>query len=50
MDQASKSDPNGFAEPYESEETTHFSVVDKDGNMVKHDLHFGIRLRFGNRC
>jgi gamma-glutamyltranspeptidase/glutathione hydrolase len=43
MDQASKSDPNGFAEPYESEETTHFSVVDKDGNMVSmtYTLEFG---------
>ena len=43
MDQASKSDPNGFAEPYEIEQTTHFSVVDKDGNMVSmtYTLEFG---------
>jgi len=31
---ASESDPARFAQIYESEETTHFSVVDKDGNMV----------------
>jgi gamma-glutamyltranspeptidase / glutathione hydrolase len=31
---ASKSDPQQFAAVYESDETTHFSVVDKDGNMV----------------
>ncbi|MGB5352976.1 MAG: gamma-glutamyltransferase [Woeseia sp.] len=30
----SESDPQQFAERYESPETTHFSVVDKDGNMV----------------
>ncbi len=31
---ASASDPQQFAQAYESNETTHFSVVDKDGNMV----------------
>jgi gamma-glutamyltranspeptidase/glutathione hydrolase len=31
---ASESDPARFAQIYESKETTHFSVVDKDGNMV----------------
>lgn len=31
---ASASDPALFAQAYESNETTHFSVVDKDGNMV----------------
>ncbi|MGB5347777.1 MAG: gamma-glutamyltransferase [Woeseia sp.] len=30
----SESDPQQFADRYESPETTHFSVVDKDGNMV----------------
>jgi len=30
----SESDPALFAERYESKDTTHFSVVDKDGNMV----------------
>lgn len=43
MEQASVSDPSKFAEPYESEETTHFSVVDKHGNMVSltYTLEFG---------
>lgn len=43
MAKADKSDPSRFAEPYESEETTHFSVVDKDGNMVSmtYTLEFG---------
>lgn len=34
MKQASESDPALFADRYESDQTTHFSVVDKDGNMV----------------
>lgn len=34
MSAASESDPSAFAAVYESDETTHFSVVDKDGNMV----------------
>jgi len=34
MDHASISDPAKFAQRYESKETTHFSVVDKNGNMV----------------
>jgi gamma-glutamyltranspeptidase/glutathione hydrolase len=34
MAHASVSDPARFAQVYESEETTHFSVADKDGNMV----------------
>jgi len=33
-DHASESDPAKFAEIYESEQTTHFSVADKYGNMV----------------
>ena len=33
-DQASTSDPTRFTWPVESEETTHFSVVDKDRNAV----------------
>jgi gamma-glutamyltranspeptidase/glutathione hydrolase len=43
MAKADISDPSKFAEPYESEETTHFSVVDKDGNMVSmtYTLEFG---------
>jgi gamma-glutamyltranspeptidase/glutathione hydrolase len=34
MTQKSRSDPARFAQLYESDQTTHFSVVDKDGNMV----------------
>ena len=34
MSSASESSPASFAQAYESDETTHFSVVDKDGNMV----------------
>ena len=39
----SESDPALFAQAYESEETTHFSVVDKKGNMVSltYTLEFG---------
>ena len=43
MDQKSESSPTEFAQAYESEETTHFSVVDKEGNMVSmtYTLEFG---------
>ena len=43
MDRKSESDPEKFATIYESEETTHFSIVDKDGNMVSmtYTLEFG---------
>ncbi len=43
MAQKSVSDENGFAQPYESEDTTHFSVVDKEGNMVSvtYTLEYG---------
>ena len=43
MNLKSESDPARFAQLYESEETTHFSVVDKDGNMVSltYTLEFG---------
>ena len=43
MDEKSESSPSEFAQVYESEETTHFSVVDKDGNMVSltYTLEFG---------
>ena len=34
LTRASESDPALFAERYESDQTTHFSVVDKDGTMV----------------
>lgn len=43
MDEAGKSSPTDFAQLYESEETTHFSVVDKEGNMVSltYTLEYG---------
>ena len=34
LGQKSESDPALFAARYESDQTTHFSVVDRDGNMV----------------
>ena len=43
---ASESDPAKFAEAYESNETTHFSVVDKDGNMVS--LTYTLEWGFGS--
>ena len=43
MTRKSKSSPELFAQAYESEETTHFSVVDEDGNMISmtYTLEFG---------
>ncbi|MFK7863213.1 MAG: gamma-glutamyltransferase [Pseudohongiellaceae bacterium] len=43
MDRKSESSPEKFAQVYESDETTHFSVVDKNGNMVSltYTLEFG---------
>jgi gamma-glutamyltranspeptidase/glutathione hydrolase len=43
MDRKSESDENNFAQIYESEDTTHYSVVDKDGNMVSvtYTLEYG---------
>jgi len=43
MTHKSESSPELFAQAYESEETTHFSVVDADGNMISmtYTLEFG---------
>lgn len=43
MERKSESSPELFAQAYESEETTHFSVVDSEGNMVSmtYTLEFG---------
>jgi gamma-glutamyltranspeptidase/glutathione hydrolase len=43
MDRKSESSPELFAQAYESEETTHLSVVDSEGNMVSmtYTLEFG---------
>jgi gamma-glutamyltranspeptidase/glutathione hydrolase len=46
-DKASISDENNFAQVYESEDTTHFSVVDKDGNMVS--LTYTLENGYGSR-
>jgi len=47
MHSASESDPARFAAVYESEETTHFSVVDKDGNMVS--LTYTLENGYGSK-
>jgi gamma-glutamyltranspeptidase/glutathione hydrolase len=47
MEHASISDETEFANIYESEETTHFSVVDKDGNMVS--LTYTLENGYGSR-
>lgn len=43
LDKKSDSSPQEFANIYESEETTHFSIVDKQGNMVSmtYTLEYG---------
>ena len=44
---ASESDPAKFAQLYESEETTHFSVVDGEGNMVS--LTYTLEHGYGSK-
>ncbi|MEX0976675.1 MAG: gamma-glutamyltransferase [Woeseia sp.] len=44
---ASESDPAIFAERYESPDTTHFSVVDKDGTMVS--LTYTLEQGYGSK-
>ena len=46
MDHKSASNPARFAQLYESKETTHFSVVDKDGNMVS--MTYTLERGFGS--
>lgn len=48
MDYKSRSDPARFAQLYESAETTHFSVVDKDGNMVS--MTYTLEHGFGSKA
>ena len=48
MDRKSASDPAKFAQLYESKETTHFSVVDKDGNMVS--MTYTLEHGFGSKA
>jgi gamma-glutamyltranspeptidase / glutathione hydrolase len=47
MDAASESDPARFAQLYESNETTHFSVVDAEGNMVS--LTYTLENGYGSK-
>jgi len=47
LDTASESDPARFAQIYESDETTHFSVVDGKGNMVS--LTYTLENGYGNK-
>ncbi len=47
LDTASESDPARFAQIYESDETTHFSVVDGEGNMVS--LTYTLENGYGNK-
>ena len=44
----SESDPARFAQLYESEDTTHFSVVDKDGNMVS--MTYTLEYGYGSKA
>jgi len=46
MSHKSESDPAKFAQLYESEHTTHFSIVDKDGNMVS--LTYTLEWSYGS--
>ena len=46
MDEVSESSPVDFAQIYESEETTHFSVVDKGGNMVS--MTYTLEFSYGS--
>lgn len=47
LDKASISDESRFGSVYESEETTHFSVVDREGNMVS--LTYTLENSYGSR-
>lgn len=47
MHATSESDPAKFAQIYESEQTTHFSVVDKDGSMVS--LTYTLENGYGSK-
>jgi len=47
MHEASESDPARFAQLYESDQTTHFSVADKEGNMVS--LTYTLENGYGSK-
>lgn len=46
MDSASLSDPSGFGHPYGGDNTTHFSVIDRDGNAVS--LTYTLEYSYGS--
>ena len=46
LQKKSESNPSEFAQAYESEETTHFSVVDGEGNMVS--LTYTLEFSYGS--
>lgn len=48
LDYKSASDPARFAQLYESDETTHFSIVDKDGNMAS--LNYTLEYGYGSKA
>jgi gamma-glutamyltranspeptidase/glutathione hydrolase len=48
LDYKSESDPARFAQLYESDETTHFSIVDRDGNMVS--LNYTLEYGYGSKA
>ncbi len=47
MTKASISDPSAFGQPYESDQTTHFSVLDKEGQAVS--LTYTLEYSYGSR-
>lgn len=47
LNKASPSDPAKFAQVYESDQTTHFSIVDKEGNMVS--LTYTLEHGYGSK-
>lgn len=51
MEQASVSDSSKFGQLYDGESTTHFSVMDKDGNAVSltYTLEYGYGSRLGSK-
>lgn len=47
LTEASESDPAAFGSRYESDDTTHFSIVDEDGNFVS--LTYTLEYSYGSR-
>lgn len=51
MEKASESDSTKFGHPYDGKDTTHFSVLDKDGNAVSltYTLENGYGVKMGSK-